>query len=183
MDTSLKALCDAVKKVILQLKPQSSPLSFILLIGKDHQGKKTLLRQSLNEHITVDSERTADIYYNQHGLILELGESWLNQSKNILQYTLKQLNRCHRLLKISGIILCVDINELLNSEPLKYVEDSKLHTQILTRFGQSLGYRVSAAIIFTKLDAIAGFCEFYQNDHASELKKPLGFSLDWASYP
>ena len=181
MDTSLKALCDAVKKVIWQLKPQSSPLSFILLIGKDHQGKTTLLRQSLNEHITVDSEKSADIYYNQHGLILELGESWLNQSKNILQYTLKQLNRCHRLLKISGIILCVDINELLNSEPLKYVEDSKLHTQILTRFGQSLGYRVSAAIIFTKLDAIAGFCEFYQNDHASELKKPLGFSLDWAT--
>ena len=181
MDTSLKALCEAVKKVIWQLKPQSNPLSFILLIGKDNQGKTTLLRQSLNEHITVDSERHADIYYNQHGLILELDESWLNQSKSLLQYTLKQLNRCHRSLKISGIILCVDINELLNSEPLKYVEDSKLHTQILTRFGQSLGYRVSTAIIFSKLDAIAGFCEFYQNDHASELKKPLGFSLDWAT--
>ena len=179
MDKSLQALCNTLKKVIWQLKPQQNPLSFILLTGRDHQGKSTLLRQSHYEHVSVDAECGADIYFNQHGLILELGESWLNQSKNLLQYTLKQLNHCHRSLKISGILLCVDINELLTAEPLQYLEQSKTHTQLLNRFGQALNYPIDAAIIFTKLDAIAGFCEFFQNEHATDLKKPLGFSLDW----
>lgn len=181
MDKSLHALCDALKKILWQLKPQNNALSFLILTGKDNQGKKTLLRQSHLEHCAVDAERVADIYYNQHGVIVELGESWLNHSKNLLQYTLKQLNRCHRTLRISGIVLCVDINDLLISEPLQFAEHSKAHTQLLTRFGLSLNYRIDTAIIFTKLDALAGFCEFFQNEHATELKKPLGFSLDWTT--
>ena len=125
------------------------------------------MRQSHFQHYTVDADRCADIYYNQNGVIVELGESWLNESKNLLQYTLKQLNHCHRALKISGIILCVDINDLLVAEPLQFAEHSKAHTQLLARFGQSLNYRIDTAIIFTRLDALAGFCEFFQNDHSS----------------
>lgn len=181
MDKSLQALCDAIKKVIWQLKPQNNALSFLLLTGKDNQGKTTLLRQSHYQHVTVDAERSVDIYYNKQGLIVELGEAWLNESKNLLQYTLKQINRCHRTLKISGIILCVDINELLSSEPAQLTEHCKAHTQLLARFRQSLNYRLDTALIFTKLDAMAGFSEFYQNEHASDLKKPLGFSLNWAT--
>lgn len=177
MDQSLRALCDALKKIIVQLNPQHNAVSFLLLTGKGHQGKTTLLRQSQYEHMVIHSERGADIYYNQHSVILELGEAWLNQSKNILQYTLKQLNSCHRTVKIGGIVLCVDINELFMSEPIEYTAQSKKHAQFIERFGQSLGYRVPAAIMFTKLDLLAGFCDFFQHDHAIELTKPLGFSL------
>ena len=179
MDKSLEALCDAINKIIIQLKPQHNELSFVLLTGKDNQGKTTLLHQSHFEHIAVDADRSADIYFNQQGLIVELGESWLNQSTNLLQYTLKQINHCHRTLKISGIILCVDINDLLLSEPLEFIEHCKAHTQLLTRFGHSLNYRIDTTIIFTKLDSLAGFCEFFQNEHATDLLNPLGFSLDW----
>jgi intracellular multiplication protein IcmF len=181
MNRSLNALCDALKKIICQLKPQNNALSFLLLTGRDNQGKTTLLRQSNYDHCAVDAEPPADIYYNQQGIILDLGETWLNQSKHLLQYTLKQLNRCHRTLKITGIILCVDINELLLSEPLKWGERSKTHTQLLKRFGQNISHRLDLAIIFTKLDALAGFCEFFQNEHVTDLKKPLGFSLEWGS--
>ncbi len=179
MDKSLKTLCDAIKKIIIPLKPQQNELSFILLIGRDNQGKTTLLQQSHFEHVAVDADCSAEIYFNQHGLIVELGESWLNQSKNLLEYTLKQINRCHRTLKITGIILCIDISCLLISEPLEFIEHSKAHTHLLTRFGQSLTYRVDTTIIFTKLDALAGFCEFFQNEHPTDLLKPLGFSLSW----
>lgn len=181
MDNSLHTLCEALKKIIWQLKPQHNALSFLLLTGKTGQGKSTLLRQSRFKHYAVDAEKGADIFYNKQGVIVELGESWLNQSKNLLQSTLKQLNKCHRSLKISGILLCVDINELITSEPLQFTELGRTHTQWLERFGSSLGYRVDTAIIFTKLDSLAGFCEFFQNDHVSELKKPLGFSIDWVT--
>lgn len=177
MDKSLSALCHALKKIIGQLKPQNNALSFLLLTGKINQGKTALLRQSQLQHVMVDAERSADIYYNQQGVIVELGETWLNQSTNPLQHTLKQLNRCHRALKISGLLLCVDVNDLFAAEPSQVAEQIKSHTQLLHRFGQSLGYRIDAGLILTKLDALAGFAEFFQYEHESELKKPLGFSI------
>lgn len=177
MDQSLHALCDALKKIIWRLKPQQNAVSFLLLTGKTRQGKTTLLCQSHYEHMAIHAERAADIYYSQDSVILELGESWLNQSTHLLQYTLKQLNKCHRSVKISGIILCVDLQELFATDPLHVTAQSKAHAQFLERFGLSLGYPVDTAIIFTKLDVVAGFYDFFQQDHATDLSKPIGFSL------
>ncbi len=177
MDKSLHALCDALKKIIWRLKPQHNAISFLLLTGKTNQGKTTLLSQSHYEHMAIHADRSADIYYSQDSVILELSESWLNQSTNLLQYTLKQLNKCHRTVNISGLILCVDIHELFVPDPELYAAQSKAHAQFLERFGLALGKQIDTAIIFTKLDAVAGFYDFFQQDHATELSKPLGFSL------
>ncbi|HHF7345105.1 TPA: type IVB secretion system protein IcmF [Legionella feeleii] len=179
MDKSLTVLCDALKKILGYLKPQNNAISFLLITGKVNQGKTALLRQSNLTHYPVDTEGRANFFYNQHGVILELGETWLNQSENLLAYTLKQLNRCHNNVRISGIILCINSNELLLAEPVQLVEQCKSHAQLLERFGHALGYSVEGFILLTKLDTLAGFCEFFQSDHASELAKPLGFSLDY----
>lgn len=178
MDNSLHALCDAITKVLSRLKPQLNQLSFIIITGKNEQGKSALLKQSTMEEMHVFSEQHAKIYFNQRGIIVELGENWLTNSKTLLQNTLKKLNKCNRYLKITGIILCVDINTLLNNEPDQFIEQKQAHLQILERLGANLGYQVELALILTKMDTLAGFSEFYQMDHATELSKPLGFSLD-----
>lgn len=178
MDRSLQTLCEALKKIAAQLKPQTTPISFVLMTGKINQGKTVLLRQSPLKHYPVDIDNSANFFYNDAGIILELGEGWLNQSENLLTYSLKQLNRCHKLIKISGVILSIDISELLLAEPLQLIDQCKSHSNLLERFGQALGYCVDAAIVFTKLDALIGFCEFFQSDHLNELNKPLGFSLE-----
>jgi len=177
MSQSVQALCAALKKIMSQLKPQSNALSFVLVVGKVNQGKTALLQQGKLERITIATEQSAEIYYNQHGILIELCESWLHQSNHLLERTLKQLNRCHRSLKINGIILCIDINALFHTEPSEFTHEIKTHTHLIERFGSSLGYKVDVAIVFTKLDALAGFCDFFQNEHANELSKPLGFSL------
>jgi intracellular multiplication protein IcmF len=176
MDNSLAALCTSLRKIIFQLKPQHNPLAFTLVIGKESAGKSALLRQSHLQHYAVEAERIADIYYNQHGIILEMGESWLNESKHLIQHTLKQINRCQRYLRISGIILCVDASEYIE-ESCDYIETNKMHLQILNRFGAGLGYRVDLAVVFTKLDCLAGFLEFFESEHENDLQKPLGFSI------
>lgn len=178
MDNSLRALCDAIKKLLSQLKPQVNQLSFIVITGKNEQGKSALLKQSAMEEMPVFSEQHAKVYFNQQGIIVELGENWLTNSKTLLQTTLKQLNRCNRHLKITGLILCVDVNDLLISEPTQYAEQKKAHIQIIERLGSNLGYPIELALIFTKMDTLAGFSEFYQTDHSADLSKPLGFSLE-----
>ncbi|MBA2652394.1 MAG: type VI secretion protein IcmF [Tatlockia sp.] len=177
MDKSLSALCDALKKILGHLKPQSNPVSFLLMTGKVKQGKTTLLRQSNLTHYPLDGDNNAQFYYNQQGVILELGEGWLNQTENLIAYTLKQLNRCHKNVRVSGLILCVDSSELLLVEPIHLPELCKSHALLIERFGEGLGYAVDTALLFTKLDALAGFCDFFQNDHPTELAKPLGFSI------
>lgn len=178
MDKSLQILCDALKKVLSQLKPQQNPLSFTLLTGKTNQGKTALLKESNLIYQSVDEESSVNLFYNNQGVIVELGERWLNHSENLLTTSLKQLNRCHNNIKINGLILCVDSGELLMTEPVQLMDLCKSHTLLLERFGNALGYRVDTAIFFTKLDALAGFSEFYQSDHASDLRRPLGFSLE-----
>lgn len=178
MDNSLRALCDAIKKILTQLKPQINQLSFIVITGKNEQGKSALLKQSTMEEMPVFSEQHAKIYFNQQGIIVELGESWMTNSKTILHNTLKQLNRCNRYLKITGLILCVDVNNLLIAEQAHFAEQKNAHLHLLDRLGINLGYQVELAVIFTKMDTLAGFSEFYQMDHVNDLSKPLGFSLD-----
>lgn len=176
MNQSIQLLKDALKKILLQLKPQSNALSFLLVVGKTHQGKTAFLRQAGLHYEIVNTEPHAEIYYNQHGVLVELSQDWLNQ-KELLTQALKQLNRAHRALKITGIMLCIDINALFHTEPSQFMSEIKSHANLLEQFGLSLGYKTNVAIIFTKLDALAGFCDFFQNDHANDLSKPLGFSL------
>lgn len=177
MDASLKPLCDSLKKVILQLKPAQNPWSFVLVVGKASQGKSALLKQSGLKVITFLENDFPKIYYNDTGIFLEISESWLNQQAYLLAHTLKQLNQCVKGFKITGLLLCVDINTLLLSDPDAINTQKETYIQLTKRFTDSLGYRVHAALIITKMDAIAGFSEFYQGDHEAELVKPVGFSL------
>lgn len=178
MDNSLRALCDAIKKILSQLKPQVNHLSFIIVTGKNEQGKSALLRQSAMEELPVFSEQHAKIYFNQKGILLELGENWLANSKVLLHDILKQLNRCSPYLKITGLIFCIDVNDLLIAEHSEFAETKKSHLQLLERMGKNLGYPVELALLFTKMDTLAGFSEFYHMEHPADLCKPLGFSLE-----
>jgi intracellular multiplication protein IcmF len=178
MDNSLRALCDALKKILSRLKPQSNQLSFVVVTGKNNQGKSSLLKQSNMEELSVFSEQHAKIYFNPKGVLLELGENWFTNSKTLLQNTLKQLNRCNHYLKITGLVLCVDVNDLLITDRTLFTEKRKAHLDLLARLGMNLGYPTELALIVTKMDTLAGFTEFYQADHVADLVKPLGFSLD-----
>ena len=182
MNKSLASLCEALKQIFTQLKPQSNALSFLILTGRANQGKSTLMRQSNFDQYPIDAEG-AHIYFNQQGVIVELGETWINQGPQLLENTLKQLNRIHRLLKITGILLCVDINELLIAKHNELKDLLKANAKLLERFGQILNYPLDVAIIITKMDLLAGFCDFFQSEHPSDLAKPMGFSIYDASKP
>ncbi|MBA4696709.1 MAG: type VI secretion protein IcmF [Legionella sp.] len=178
MTHSLDTLCKALKNIFGYLKPQTNPISFVILTGKAAQGKTTFLRQTGLLSYSDSGLEDTPFFYNQEGVILELGEKWINASKYLLTDVLKRLNQCHKAVKITGVLLCVDSNELLSIAPNNPLEITKAHAAWLSRFCLGIGYAVDTAIILTKLDALSGFCEFFQHDHAHELAKPLGFSLE-----
>ncbi len=178
MDKSLQAMVIALKKIFHQLKPQYNAISFILLLGKTNQGKTSLLQQSSLTAYNLSIENGINLYYNRHGVILEIGELWLNRSEALLVHSLKQLNHCFANIKITGIMLCIDSGELLSIMPMQLIDYCQHHHKLLQRFASALNYKVDLAIILTKLDVLTGFCEFFQGEHQSELLQPLGFSLN-----
>lgn len=176
MDNTVLALCHALKKTAAQLKPQHQPLSLLVLIGKSKQGKTSLLQQSHFHHVSYNDSHSA-LYFNEHGIIIELSETWFMDSTQLLQQTLKQINRAHALIKISGILCAIDVNELFQLTLPQVSHTVMHHLQHVQRFTQSLGYPVPMSILFTKLDSLAGFNEFFQPSHEQDLQQPLGFSL------
>ncbi len=182
MNTSLNTLCRTLKHIFTQFKPHLQPMSFLILTGRGNQGKSTLMRQANFDHHPIDAEG-AHIYTNQHGIIVELGETWLNQTEHLLEHTVKQLNSIHKNIKINGILLCVDINELLTANHSDINALIKTHAKLLERFGLCMNGPLDAAIIFTKLDLISGFCDFFQSEHPLDLAKPMGFSVEDATQP
>lgn len=181
MDKSITVLRDSLKKLILQLKPHINPLSFLIITGKASQGKTALLQQGQLKHLSLEGNLNLDIYYNSHGIIVDLSESWINQSNSLLQDTLKQLNHCHRLITISGILFCIDVSQLLIMESTELAVYIKEQKQLLDKFTKNLNHRIKTTLILTKTDKIAGFTDFFQHEHELDLVKPLGFYFESAA--
>lgn len=177
MDDSLKTLCQALKVVFAMLKPKTNPLAFVLVVGKLHQGKSTLLQHSGLNAYPIPNEDMA-LFYNEQGVVLEICESWLSQQHCLLSHVLKQLNRVHPAIRISGLILCVDVQAFFHIEHDAAKLEVQKQTQWLKRLIEGLGYSVGVSVFLTKCDGLAGFLPFFQSDHASEWLKPLGFSID-----
>lgn len=177
MDSHLHTLIQAVNTAVAAIKPQNSPLSFMLMLGKKQQGKSALLRQTHMKTIQLDEDSHLAVYYNAEGIVVEINETWLLESHSLLKDTLKQLNRCHPALEISGIGLCVDLSEFIAKDATNILEIATSHAKYLTRFANALPSPVDLAIFFTKTDSLAGFTEFFQQEHTTELEKPLGFSV------
>lgn len=177
MDESLKTLCQALKVVFAMLKPKTNPLAFVLAVGKLHQGKSTLLQHSGLTAYPIAGVEMA-LYYNEQGVVLELCESWLSQQHFLLSHVLKQLNRVHPAIRVSGLILCVDVQTFFHAEHDAAKLEAAKQTQWLKRLMEGLGYSVGVSVFLTKCDGLAGFLPFFQSDHASEWLKPLGFSID-----
>ncbi len=179
MDNTSFSLITTLKKLIWSLKPHQNPLSLLILLGPKGSGKSALLRQSKFEQIEVTDEETILIYYNAQGIIIELTETWLHAQTTLLSTTLKEINRCHKRVKISGLLYTIDVNTLCGLEASEATTLIKKNVKQIHQFGEALNHRIDVGLLLTKMDGVAGFIDFFEHDHASELSKPLGFSLDW----
>src|SRR3990167_10428748 len=175
MDQTISLLISKLKKLFFQLKPKSSLLSLIIITGITKQGVSTLLSQS-GYNCFLQNNNGADIYYNDHGVIIDLSASKLN--KNSIQNFIKRINNCNRHIKISGLMQCIDISQLINSNSQEIKDAISLNTNLTKKFADSLSSTINLAFLFTKLDLLAGFCDFFQNDHSLDLANPFGFSID-----
>lgn len=176
MDNVLKNIINELKKITNKLKPHADALSLLILTNKEQQGASSLLKQSEFEVQSVNDDNSL-IYYNRHGIILNISESWLNTHNYSMLTILKKINLHNSSLKVSGIIYCIDINKLLTNNLNDLKTNIIEHGTFLNKISKNFSTSIKFSIIFTKLDLLAGFCDFFQNEHQQDTQKALGFSL------
>lgn len=176
MDAEIKALTDNLKKLIQKLKPQVNALSLVILTGKKNHGMSALLKQSALTVYPVEDDEVR-VYYNKHGIILNLPEPWLQTNNLTLNAAIKKINLCSHNLNVSGIIFCIDVKELLSTNASELKQNINTQKELLDKYAASLPQALNCALLFTKLDLLAGFCDFFQKEHSADTTKPLGFSL------
>lgn len=178
MNPSLITLFQALKRLIKQLNPQINPLSFLIITGKKNHGVSTLLKKTLMQQIQIDGQPKINLYYNTQGIILEMNESWLDLPQSLMQRIIKKLNQCHRFVKISGMILCVDASDLLQTRKDQLMPMLLHHQPIIEELSKQLGKAIPIHLILTKLDAISGFLDFFDAWAPKNPHETLGFVFD-----
>ena len=94
--------------------------AYTLVIGEKECGKSTLLSQSELESHSIENELITEVYCNTSGIILELGDNILNDNLYANQ-VIRRFNKIDSNLKISGILLCIDIQKLFtNNQEIFY---------------------------------------------------------------
>lgn len=177
MDESLLLICKALKEIFALLKPRQNPIAFVLVIGRLHQGKSSILKRSEFTNYPISLPGIA-IYYHEDGVLLELCESWIREQHVLLSNILKTLNKINRYVHISALVLCVDVQSLFHHEYEVAKIEAEKHVKWVKHFIDSLGYAVKVSVFLTKCDNLVGFLPFFQLKYAHEELKLLGFSVD-----
>jgi len=173
------ALQHNIKKLIYQLKPTQNPIAMMLMIGKSGQGKQTLLQQYQATEITLDNMQTPiSLFYDAQGIYIAIEDTLIREEGQKLAHLFKKINQIYPGIRISGVMLCIDIHDMLYVEPLELSRAVQTHAGIANQLGRLMNEVLPIAFCFTKLDTLAGFIEFYQHEHQTELKTAFGFSPD-----
>lgn len=138
MDSSIIQLKHAVKQAAHQVNMAGKPSSFTVVTGKIGHGITTLLKQSQLEPIHQNDETDAEVYINGRGIVVALGEKWLVSSNHLLKDVLDALSKAASGLAVTGVILCVDINDCITHDPTRLSENYSSILNILARFKSAL---------------------------------------------
>ncbi len=180
MHHNQKQLRIALTKLFKQLYQQHKQVEFALLIGKNGQGKHTLMSQSDFQQYEEFSCKEAKIYYDRNRVILLISESWLMDNTLPLQKQIQQINRCHSDIPIQSIIICINLQELVSEDGFSVNERLQSHIKLSHWLSQSLSKAIPCHLLVTHADGMTGFCDFFaQNLTGNDKLDIFGLSFDF----
>lgn len=174
MNTALTTVLTALKDLFSALEPHCTHLSFTVLIGKPGQGLSQLLQHSPLQTYNETALQHASLHYNEQAVVLRLQEEWLMQSPDLLAHSLRRIDDCFPPVGISAIAMAIAIPSLTDDEQGKVEDHIAAHKQLWLWVQESLPRAIPSHIIITKMDSIAGFCEFFHQDLRPEQNGLLG---------
>ena len=135
-----------------------------MFISKPKQGLNLLLQQSQLQAYTSIPLEHASLYFDEQSVVLYLEEEWLMQSDDLLANSLRRIDNCFLPSGITSISMAVAASCLVDDDHHKIEAHITPHKQLWNWVQDSLPRVIPSYIIITKMDNVAGFCEFFHHD-------------------
>lgn len=164
--------------------------TWTLVIGTTHSGKTSFLQQAELNSIQGQSEDNSgcNTWFNQEGVFIELPTLSLenieagsieNTAHNLLVQDYLQIIKTRRHKKpFDNILLTINLVAFIHdhNQYMRYLENLKeLLQKILKPY---LAKETGIYLVFTHMDRIAGFCDFFSEFSAQHQTQALGYLLE-----
>ena len=166
-------------------------LPWYLLIGPQGSGKTSLLDfsglefplHSTQQRLTKDvsGTRYADWYFAEHAVLLDTAGRYLTQPDvpidSAAWSTLLGLLRQRRARPLNGVLVTLEVQQLLDGNELELETLARQTRQRLHEIRERLGAEVPVYLVLSKADRLPGFDEFFDQLTREESDQVLGASF------
>lgn len=174
-------------------KQHAYALPWYLVLGTPQSGRSSLLKHAglpypvANEsyqQLEQDSSELCQFWFSKSAVFVDSHADLLTQTeedsvanRSWLEL-LGLLKKYRRKQPINGVVLCLDLPELLSLNQEQRAERVHLLRTQLQVMNNKLGIQAPIYVVLTKADRLAGFSEYYHDLNDKTLRQPLGFSFE-----
>jgi len=162
-------------------------LPWYMIIGNPSAGKSSAIANSaLHFPITgnqaihgVGGTRNCDWFFTTDGILLDTAGRYSVEEGDRAEWFsfLALLRKYRKRAPINGILICVSVAELTGADPADTIELAKRLRARLQEVTERLGVFAPVYLVFTKVDLVAGFRDFFHDSDGDERKRAWGATL------
>jgi type VI secretion system protein ImpL len=166
-------------------------LPWYMVIGNPAAGKSTaILKSGLNFPFAdqggaavqgIGGTRNCDWFFTSEGILLDTAGRYAVHEEDRSEWLgfLRLLKRTRPLAPINGILIAVSVAELAQATPEAAIQLAKSLRQRVQELTESLEVFAPVYLVFTKVDLVAGFVEFFADRDANERDHVWGATLPY----
>ncbi|MES2320910.1 MAG: type VI secretion system membrane subunit TssM [Pseudomonadota bacterium] len=163
---------------LLRGKDALYELPWYMLIGSEESGKSSAITHS-GLHFPISGSKAGDgcdWHFTPEGILLDTAGRFASGRADWLSL-LSLLRTFRTRAPINGIVLAISIADLLAGEQQAAVELGKQLRTRVQELTERLGVYAPVYIVFTKLDLVAGFCDFFHDAGKAERERAWGATI------
>ncbi len=166
-------------------------LPWYMVIGNPAAGKSTAIAKSgLNFPFAdqngaavhgIGGTRNCDWFFTSDGILLDTAGRYSVHDEDRTEWLgfLRLLKRSRPMAPINGILIAVSVAELSSATPDMAIKLAKNLRQRVQELAENLEVFAPVYLVFTKMDLVSGFVEFFADRDASEREKVWGATLPY----
>lgn len=163
-------------------------LPWYMVIGHPAAGKSSAILQSgLTFPFSdksgiqgVGGTRNCDWFFSTEGILLDTAGRYATQSEDRVEWLefLKLLKRHRPKAPVNGIMVAISLPELAQPNSEGFEVYARQVRERIHEIGDTFGLHVPVYLVFTKLDLLGGFAQFFQDADDEERSRVWGATLN-----
>lgn len=175
-------------------KQHAYSLPWYITLGAPQSGRSSLLRHSglpypvANEsyqQIEHAEDELCQFWFSKHAVFIDSHQDlFTNLNKEsvpqrVWTELLTLLKQYRRKQPLNGVLLCIDLHELIQMNEKQRADRVHLLRSQLQTLNNRLGIQCPIYVCFTKSDLVAGFSEYFSNLPEEDKQQSYGFTLPY----